>query len=319
MHDVEFQTMIHEIKNAAQPLYRLSLGHLTEAMAVGLGFQGRNGMRAARGTFERLFSERSFISRLTKLTNPLTARATAALFDGYRATITMAKKPESFLDRETVYSITIAVAPPQGRSMPAFVGFRLPEFFDDTGAEKYRVDADYTHRVDGPDAVTRKREGRKLLDTRLIDGGWSGALYVYDPKQRVAPEGCLGTVRSALARTILAQFAALVGIDVFRPDTYDFGAWRVLMRAGHRVREVFPDGIFRFALPTLSTERFIIGQYDRQHQPLPGEGQFVDGSFAIDVHSNGVAEEDNPVPMEVVRDAFLQAVHARLESAGIAV
>lgn len=314
----EFQKTVHEVTDAAQMLYRITQGQVAESLAAGLGYKTLNGMRTARGESHRPYSETALVHRLEKLVNPLTARATSALVDGYRLTMSYKKKPESMLDRETGYDIILEVTPSPGRPMPSFVGFRMPEFFyGDTDLERYRVDADPKYRVDGPDALTRHRAGRKVIHSRLIDGKWTGGLYIYDQQQRLTPETCLGSVRSALARTVLAQFAGPVAIDVYRPDTYQLGAWRVLMRVGNRVRDVFPDGTFAFPLPTLPSERFVIGTYDRQHQPFPDTGRFVDGVCAFDVTSNGMPEEANPVPMETVRDLFIQAVQARLQAAGV--
>jgi hypothetical protein len=199
------------------------------------------------------------------------------------------------------------------------VPFRLPEFLNADGQEKWRVDADYTHRVDGKHAVTRGGLGRKLLDTELQDGRWSGALYIYDERMRSNPAGCLGSVRAAMARIILSKLITMVTIDVFKPDTYLDGAWRLVMRLGPGVRSVFSEGTIPFILPTLPTQRVIIGAYDRAHMPIPGEGRFVDGVFCIDVHTNGMSEKENPVPIQAVRNLFLQAVHARLKFAGITV
>jgi hypothetical protein len=69
----------------------------------------------------------------------------------------------------------------------------------------------------------------------------------------------------------------------------------------------------------LPTQRVIIGAYDLAHTPIPAEGRFVDGVFCIDVHTNGMSEKDNTVPMQAVRNLFLQAVHTRLRIAGITV
>jgi len=122
-----------------------------------------------------------------------------------------------------------------------------------------------------------------------------------------------------MARTILSRLVAMVTVDVFKPDTYMDGAWRLVMRVGHGVRALIPDGVIPFVLPTLPPQRIVIGQYDRAHMPIPGEGRFVDGVFSVDVHSNGMPEASNPVSMVVVRDMFLQAVYARLRFAGITV
>jgi hypothetical protein len=316
----EFKDLVHDIKSAAKPLFNLTQGHLAEALAAGLGFRTTAAMAAHDQQPMPPFSETAFIGRLGELANDkLTAHATAALVAGYRASVTLTKRAERFGETVTVFDIAIVITPPAGRTMPSSVVFRLPEFHNTTGTEKYRVVADYTHRVDDKHTVTRSGKGKELLDTELQNGRWSGALSIYEQVQRVHPESCLGAVRSAMARTILSQLISMVAIDVFKPDTYEVGAWRLVMRTGPGVRAVFPDGTFPFVMPTLPKQRIFVGQYDRQHLPLLERGQFVDGMFAIDINSNGVPEDENPVPIEVVRDLFLQAVHVRLKSAGITV
>lgn len=320
MNNSEFKNALHDTKQAAKPLFNLTQGHLAEALAAGLGFRTSAAMWASQAEKMPPFSETAFIDRLGGLAeDPLTAHATAALVAGYRASVTITKRAERFGDIETVYDIAIVVTPPPGQVLPPSVAFRLPEFFNAAGFEKYRVDADYTHRVDDKHAVTRGGLGRKLLDTELQNGRWSGALYIYEQVQRVHPESCLGVVRSAMSRIVLSKLISTVSIDVFKPDTYEVGAWRLVMHVGHVVRDVFPDGTIPFVMPIMSKQRVIVGQYDRAHMPEPAMGQFVDGAFGIDVHTNGMPEAENPVPMEAVRELFQQAVHVRLRSAGITV
>ena len=320
MHKSQFKDWLHEAKNAAKPLFAISRGHLSEALASGLGFRTSAAMWAADADTVSPFSEAAFVDRLEDLADdPLTARAMGALVAGYRLDLTFTKRAERFGELETVFDIAIVVRPPANRDMQSAVPFRLPEFLNAAGQEKWRVDADYTHRVDGKHAVTRGGVGRKLLDTELQDGRWSGALFIYGERMRSNPAGCLGSVRAAMARIILSKLITMVTIDVFKPDTYMDGAWRLVMRVGPGVRAVFSDGSIPFALPTLPTQRVIIGTYDLAHMPIPGEGLFVDGVFGIDVHTNGVSERENPVPMQAVCDLFLQAVHTRLKFAGIAV
>lgn len=316
----EFKNLIHDTMSAAKPLFNLTQGHLAEALAAGLGFRTAAAMAAHDQQPMPPFSESAFIGRLGNLANDkLTAHATAALVAGYRVGVTLTKRAERFGDIETVYDIAIVVTPPIGHVLPPSVTFRLPEFHNVAGIEKYRVDADHTHRVDDKYAVTRDRRGKKLLDTELQNGRWSGALYIYEQVQRVHPESCLGVVRSAMSRIVLSKLISMVTIDVFKPDTYEVGAWRLVMHVGHVVRDVFPDGTIPFVMPTMPKQRVIVGQYDRAHMPEPAMGQFVDGAFGIDVHTNGMPEAENPVPMEAVRELFQQAVHVRLRSAGITV
>lgn len=317
MQKSDFKSLLHETKNAAKPLFAISQGHLAESLASGLAYRTSAAMWADESDAMIPFSETAFIDRLAILAgDPVKARATAALVAGFRLDLTFTKRTAHFGELETVFDMAIVIRPPDG-DMPLTVPFRLPEFFNATGQEKWRVDANYTHRVDNKHAVTRRGLGRKLLDTELKDGRWSGALYIYDDRARLNPEVCLGSVRAAMAKIILANLITTVTIDVFKPDTYMNGAWRVEMRGGSAVHAVFTDGTIPFLLPTLPKQRVIIGTYDRAHMPIPGEGRFVDGVFGIDVHTNGMPEEQNPVPMETVRELFLQAVRTRLESAGI--
>lgn len=320
MNNPEFNSTVHDVKNAAKPLFNITQGHLTEALAGGLGFKSSAAMRVHEPNPMPPFSETGFIDRLRDLVDdPVTAQAAAALVAGYRIELTLTKRSEPVGAIETVFDISIVVTPPVGRTMPKSVTFRLPEFRNAAGQDKYIVDADYQYNFSDKFAVTRRRNGKDLLNSELQDGRWAGALYIREYVQRVHPGSCLGVVRSAMSRIILSKLVTMVTIDTFRPDTYEEGAWRLVMHAGQAVRDVFSDGTIPFVMPTLPNQRVIVGVYDRAHMPVPEEGRFVDGVFGIDVHSNGMPEDANPVPMETVRDLFLQAIHVRLTSAGITV
>jgi hypothetical protein len=129
MYKSEFKDKLHEAKNAAKPLFAISQGHLSEALASGLGFRTSAAIWAAESETVSPFSEAVFVDRLTDLTDdPLKAHAVAALVAGYRLDLTFTKRAELLGELETVLNIAIVVRPPSNRVMQPTV--RAPRHLD---------------------------------------------------------------------------------------------------------------------------------------------------------------------------------------------
>jgi len=98
-----------------------------------------------------------------------------------------------------------------------------------------------------------------------------------------------------------------VQIRVSRPETYDAGAWRVEIKL--RKPEECPYPVV-FPLPKLEKRlihcdpEYRAAWFDSATQLHEPAGVLKDGMWRGDCYSNGIAESDNPTPLEEVEQAL---------------
>lgn len=190
-----------------------------------------------------------------------------------------------------------------------------------------------------PNDVNSPR-GRWNLTKVLVNtgrGGWSAAEGVFDKRQClcvrwngadddsgpgnpqsrghatwfVLPDELAQALRSELER--MANVAR-PACEFWRPDNYEHGAWRMELTLPPIAIE-HGLGKLAFDLPILEYRTC----HPERGYLRAGEkglmGQCVDGKWLGDVYSNGIAEADNPVTPDAVKDAFRQALWAALANA----
>lgn len=315
------QVLAREIVARAKPFFTVRQGHVCEAIACALGFRSDAALRSSRvdSTQPRFhkFNWTAFTERLSDLHgNERTAYAVATLAEGTTLDIEIKKHPPEKYSRYThvQYEITATLSDYFGTSFRRELDFHLPTFFS-RGVEPYRVDSWWSHRSDlGDYAVTRHSSGRGLLTGKFIDGVWKGELYVYSSTHQQDDRSCLQSVRAALARSILPAATSVVCCDIWRPDRYDNGAWRVELRLGDSIaRQVAGTELF-FDIPDAKHRLFICAE--GYGHPLT-RGRFIGGLWLADLYSNSVPESENPTSISAVRSLLLKSVHESLSRAGI--
>jgi hypothetical protein len=120
---------------------------------------------------------------------------------------------------------------------------------------------------------------------------------------------------AALAREIVPAVSPWVRCHVFRPDHYEYGAWRVHMSLGYAARKGGDDGAFVFDLPWQPRRNIRVDQgylFDLNPAKNVFRGKFVHGEWFGDIYSNGVAEDDNPIPIERMRVLLLNSASMAL-------
>lgn len=127
-----------------------------------------------------------------------------------------------------------------------------------------------------------------------------------------------GVLPSAQLREIIEEFVGehysmledRIAIHIHRPDDFQFGAWRVLIKLRNPEEMIWNGSCIPFALPNLEKRIF---QTDPDYRsvlmnPETKEymlgGKFNGGEFKTIMYSNGCSEEDNPSPIDLVRETF---------------
>lgn len=104
-------------------------------------------------------------------------------------------------------------------------------------------------------------------------------------------------------------------INIYKPEAYDFGAWRVMMLLRDPTESVWGGHPIPFELPELNKRRI---SSDKEFEYViikNGEyklgGVFDSGGrWCGDVYSNGIFEQDNPTSIESVRTELHKTVTA---------
>lgn len=162
----------------------------------------------------------------------------------------------------------------------------------------------------GWSAAEGEWEGSPCLGVR-----WNGSNSeegVGNPQSRgyatwfIIPDGLEDAIRREIE--FLSQTEGNVSCEIYRPEDYDYGAWRVELTLGPQILRRLNNNSLVFTIPTLQNRVF---HPDKGYvRAIDGElrGAFVDGKWYGDVYSNGISENDNLTKIESVRDALTQSI-----------
>jgi|GEM_PF-1891392 len=295
---------------------------LQEAHARGLGFKSRAALidyfKNAVELSTREFDQKAFVTRVAELAGEDTALVINELLDGVQLDIAVVKysqqrqRPHFYSD--IAYEVSATLAFPDGSpvSLEGEILFQLPEFGRDAHKEPYRVDSAFDRRAATDYRKTRAANRDSTVIAKLVNGHWYGGLYVYAPNHQKDDSQCIRSVKAALARAILPQLPTRIRCQIFRPDNYELGAWRVEMRLTAEVWRLWNGSPFLLDLPVLSKRHFVTTS---EFSHGPSIARFVDGVWKADLYTNGIAEELNPTSLADVKQALLQSVEDLLHRA----
>jgi hypothetical protein len=139
---------------------------------------------------------------------------------------------------------------------------------------------------------------------------WNGSANdtgVGSPQSRGYPTWFI--VPDELKGSLYEEISALdkvppVTFEIVRPDSYDFGAWRVVAK----LRSDIEYKSLTFCMPSLPKRMF---QADTQYRNVvAGElhGRFSEGEWHADLYTNGVSEDLNPTSIAAVEEELVQNV-----------
>ncbi|MBK3786757.1 type II toxin-antitoxin system RelB/DinJ family antitoxin [Paraburkholderia aspalathi] len=116
-----------------------------------------------------------------------------------------------------------------------------------------------------------------------------------------------------------ANLLGRVDVRIERPSGYEYGAWRITAVLRFPEQATWQGSPVVFVMPELKGRNFVIADPEYRaavlslasRQPVIGV-RFVDGLLRADVYSNGVSEDDNPTPIDEVRNAIIKEIEETL-------
>ncbi|MGC3580878.1 hypothetical protein ACPTKM_26195 [Pseudomonas aeruginosa] len=318
-----FDTYARNLYNAASEVFSLSRSKLNEALARGYGFRTYAALCAhlKNGPLEstRIFDHAAFLSSLARLEDWSKASMVAVLVEGHTFDIEITKWPAGPPrrnepgDLETSYHISLNISEADGSKAQGRQPFTLPEFAKSVMDEKFRVDSGHTYRVTEGLYVSRFRNGRDTLRALVTEGRWGGEAFIYGTEEQLDDSRTLQWIKSSMAKAVLPTTSNRVVCDLYHPDKYDPNARRIEIRLAPQVLEFLDSTPLHFEIPAME-KRFFVMDDGRSH--TVAEGVIVDGFWGSAVNSNGIAEAENPTPLEEVRVRLQIAVEESLSRAG---
>jgi len=309
----------------ASPYFKLNSDQVSEALVRGIGLGTRSGLHSGHVS-RRLplsqFNLTAFTCRLADLMNSWeTAQATQALICGAVLDLQIEIYPDS--QRQPKYTHVpydvraqlSGVTSPTNSTGPYIT---LPEFFSGHGVEKFRVDSATLHRAnrDKPELYPRARARDRYTTTaKLINNTWEGVLFVYSSNDKADDAQCLRNVRAAMARSILSSVTEGVHCEIYAPESYDLGAYRIVMRLSELTMDRLDNRFLAFDLPELQGWNPLPEPDNLDVAVKQGGGRisgvFKDGVFLCDLYPKGF--DAGRLTAHRVKALLLHAVNARLE------
>ncbi|MPW23892.1 conserved hypothetical protein [Paraburkholderia piptadeniae] len=327
---VYFQSLKRDLVAATRDVFRVPDSQVNESFARGFGVQtyaaliaaldGDHPRKQLKAPGVELFDHAAFAARMTELADERIAESVSAILEGARIDIKIVRRsparqnPVRYSD--IAYDVTVAISGVPPEVLELSPEFLIPEFFGLDGTELYRLDCDWSFRVDGEYAITRKQSGQGLLNSKIVDGRWKGGLYIYSLKHQEDDARCLRSVKAALARAMLPALTSRVRCSINQPDRYQYGAWRVRITIGPVIQGFLGGSRLVFALPKLPKRLVVM---DKGCMFDVGVGVFQNGEWSADIYSNGIPEDKNPTGIAQVKAELLQAVNQALQGTGFTV
>ncbi|WP_171455223.1 hypothetical protein [Serratia marcescens] len=163
-------------------------------------------------------------------------------------------------------------------------------------------------------------------DEEVVRRGWNEVFYSIDEDryysyyEHVNQLRCMRGMSSIQAeKNDFTHEGRLCRLNVTKPASYQYGAWRVSISLKDGVNVTEPDVLTGLHYPRLP-HRLVIADRDEPYCSVasgeedsePGF-RFVDGVCELDVYSNGKPERSNPTPMTKVAEALAAEIDARLK------
>jgi hypothetical protein len=318
-----FDTYARNIHTAARSVFSISRSKLNEALSCGYGFRTYASLCAALKqaplSDATTFDHAVFQSTLATLEDWSKVPVLAVLVEGNAFDIGIEKWPSGPgqrngpRDLDVSYHIVMNVSNADGKVVQGGQPFTLPVFAETAYDEKFRVDSGHGYRVTDGHSVTRFRKGTQTLRTSLRDGRWGGEAFIYSSAEQQDDLLTLGTIKSAMVKSVLPTTSNRVICGIYRPDRYDENARRIEITLGTPVLDFLGSSPFHFEIPKMEKRFFVM---DDGRSNTEGVGVIVNGSWGAAVNSNGIDEADNPTSLDEVRVRMQIAVEERLSLLG---
>jgi len=109
-----------------------------------------------------------------------------------------------------------------------------------------------------------------------------------------------------------------MNIEIIQPVAYQYGAWQITVTLNVEEKNYFEKYPLPFCLPALPN-RLIVWDQDyimavaEKEEPVL-KAKFVDGVWRGRLYSNGIAEDNNPTSIDVVKQAIEKAVSENISA-----
>jgi len=313
------------IKEAVASILPVKETHLSEAFARGFDLQKDASLVVALGNGAAFspddFSHLRFIDRLADLSGDRSMAEMAALaIDGIKLNIDVEPYTEARqrqdLYVDTAYRVDVraeGLSPDARAETPVFA---LPAAFGGVAASRgIRLASAHEFKYAGDYPISVQRNGQELLTAKLIDGTWTGAMYINPSSRGDDDQRAIGSVKAALARAIAPAIDPWVRCWIFRPDGYTDRVWRVHMSLGVAARATLGNSRLVFDIPQHPQRFFRLDPgflFDLNPAKSVFKGEFVDGRWSSNMQSNGVSEAENEVPVAALRAMLIRNVNLAL-------
>lgn len=309
----EFEQLSRSVHADVTLHFALKYDHLRQGLCAGLGFKSHAALVAALKASEFVdvsrFNHLALIERLQAIGNSHeTAEAVSSIIDGRRLSITLKKQPQNPRYSDASYNLEVIPQDVSGGVVKSPFFFIMPLFGNTDPQPLYQVDSAATFRHSSVFSVTRP-SSKALLTVEGKEGKWSGGLYIYDRKLQLDDDNCKRTVCAALARKILPAISPRFNCQLYRPDRYDNGAWKLRVSLGDFAREALGGKTLVLKIPTQKARNFLPDQGYRFSVDMM---HFKDGLLEAHIYTNGISEDDNPTSIEAVRAEIVRSIHKAL-------
>ncbi|MBN3340817.1 hypothetical protein H5A44_00015 [Pectobacterium brasiliense] len=316
---IEFEQLARKIHSVVQQHFTCKFDPLRQAICAGYGSKSHAAMISKLNNGEPInlekFDHLAFIARLQGMGFlSETILAINSIIDGRRLKISIDKLPDNPKYSNTSYNVQVEATHFSGESVNESFFFIVPTFGGLNGVgDKYRVDSAYNYRHSSKFSVSRYPDGRGLLTVEGNNGRWGGGMFIYDFQHQQDDSSCKQAVRAALARKILVAVSPRFNIQLYKPDGYDTGAWRLRVSLGDEVRSYLGTTPLVLSIPAQDRRRFLPDNGYRRDINLM---HFENGLLEAHVYSNGIPENENPTPIEDVYLVMVKSMHQTLDQLG---
>lgn len=117
---------------------------------------------------------------------------------------------------------------------------------------------------------------------------------------------------------LLHQIRRSIECNIVKHNGSSAGAWRVEAVLGQHILNKLGNDELRFSLPTLPN-RLCVPDTNHTRVRVDGEmqGCFIQGRYFGNLYSSGIPEDENPTPVDAVRDAISQNIVRAVKQTGL--
>jgi hypothetical protein len=136
------------------------------------------------------------------------------------------------------------------------------------------------------------------------------------------PAEMLREVVEIFVQSNLSRLGDRILVHIYRPEGYDFGAWRVFVKLRNPDEATWFGSSVPFVLPGFEKRRLasddeyrsIVGVQNKENfVNYELGGVFIEGEWRGHLYSNGIKEQENPTTIDEVRAGLVDHIAKHLD------